>query len=385
MKNNVILNEIYPIAVKNLSNPTNQALVKQTISRYIDRNNEKLTAIGPMSMIPFLDTDRQPIYDAIGMTEKEIKNILSQSKDIKSQWKIMNNPFNAAITCCIKFFMDKNDKEGLNACIIYSTLSAYPTVYSKYFKFEPNVNIMTYTINNLSNKYKIKQLGSLYAALYDTAQICYDNNKSRLGKLTDKDCTFYVQDQRNRINMLIRKIANIFYENKESGKYMNIELENFDDGNYKEANSNIFEVERLANSVVMKLTVQGPDYRFINLAAKYCKVSVNELRNYIKTMVTKEHKEDIKEIVSCILFLYIYESQNTIQEVNSNKFLLYCLDVYKRSNTTDNNIIQIKKILDKWLEDLGTYKKTQRVATINDFRRAIYMFFVVSIQGINQY
>jgi hypothetical protein len=80
-----------------------------------------------------------------------------------------------------------------------------------------------------------------------------------------------------------------------------------------------------------------------------------------------------------MLFLYLFNDQNTVQEVGSNRFLVYCLDTYKKSNTTDENIIKIKRVLDKWLDDLGTYKKTQRLATINNFRRALFMFFVMSI------
>ncbi|MNT90802.1 hypothetical protein D3C72_2317930 [compost metagenome] len=56
------------------------------------------------------------------------------------------------------------------------------------------------------------------------------------------------------------------------------------------------------------------------------------------------------------------------------------MEMYRKSNTTDKNIIAVKKILDEWLHDLGTYKKTQRLATINDFRRALFTFMVFSIQ-----
>jgi len=102
-------------------------------------------------------------------------------------------------------------------------------------------------------------------------------------------------------------------------------------------------------------------------------------------MVSNENINDIKLIIESILFLYMFDNKNKLEDINSDKFLLHCLDIYKRSNTTDENIIKIKKILDSWLDELGTYKKTQRLATINNFRRAIYTFFVMSIQYANMH
>ena len=153
--------------------------------------------------------------------------------------------------------------------------------------------------------------------------------------------------------------------------------------NYREAESNTYAVEKLTNGVVLKLIVNGPNMKFVNLAAKICKVSVSELRNYTTTMVTSDNKEEIQQIIESILFLYLFDDKNKLQEINTDKFFMYCIDIYKKSNTTDENIIRIKTILDSWLERLGTYKKTQRLNTINDFRRALYMFFVISIQYAN--
>ena len=62
--------------------------------------------------------------------------------------------------------------------------------------------------------------------------------------------------------------------------------------------------------------------------------------------------------------------------------MIYCLQIYRRSNTTDKNIIKIKAILDKWLKDLGLMDKTNRTATIVSFRKALFTFFVMEIQKI---
>ena len=55
------------------------------------------------------------------------------------------------------------------------------------------------------------------------------------------------------------------------------------------------------------------------------------------------------------------------------------MKVYKKSNTIDENVIKIKNTLDRWLVELDVAEHTSRKGTINDFRRALYMFFVLTV------
>lgn len=376
----ILLDELYPLVEKGLSKKENTEILKKAVSNYLDRNADRLTTLGPVYRTIFSESDMQVLYTAVDIDPFTIKKIVQSSPIIKGQWKIMNNIFNPTIALAIRYYTLKKDNDMVSALLIYLTLSMYPSLHYKYFKHEPNEQIMNYTINNLSNKFKIKQTGTMYHALIDTTQVCYNTNTDKLTRCIDKDIVDFIMDEKTRLNSLLKKIANEFYKNNENGNYLNLDSDSTDEDNYHEADSNIFAVERLTNNVVLKLTVDGPNMRLIATSANICKVSVSELRNYVNTMVINDNREDIRVVTESILFLYIFGSQNTIQEVNSNKFLMYCLETYKKSNTTDENIIKIKKVLDKWLEDLGTYKKTQRFATINSFRRALFIFFVLSIQ-----
>ena len=58
------------------------------------------------------------------------------------------------------------------------------------------------------------------------------------------------------------------------------------------------------------------------------------------------------------------------------------MKVYQKSNTIDPNVIKIKQILDKWMVEIGAVKAGQPFnSTANNVRRAIYMFFVMSIMS----
>lgn len=379
----VLVAELYPIVSSHLQKKENITRLKRGIESYLDRNNDKLTTLGPIHRTVFLDSDMKVLYDATGLNPQTIKAVLKKCKDVGDDWKIINNPFNVASMMAIRYFKMVKNKDMAKLTLIYLTLSMYPSLHFKYFQHEPNEKIMNYTINNLSNKYKIKKAGVFYIALIETAEGADINHHDRLLRGEDKDFVNYINDVKTRVNMMIRKISNEFYENKEKELYINIEQESMEEDNYREAESNIYAIEKLSNGVVLKLIVNGPNMKLVTAAAKLCKVSVSELRNYASSMITSENKDEIKQIVESILFLYLFDDKNRLQEINSDKFLMYCMDIYKKSNTTDKNIINIKSILDGWLERLGTYKKTQRLNTINDFRRALYIFFVVSIQYSN--
>jgi hypothetical protein len=112
------------------------------------------------------------------------------------------------------------------------------------------------------------------------------------------------------------------------------------------------------------------------------KVSVNDLRSTMNSICRdKENRPKIREIVSAILFEFLFTGQHTETEIYDMKFTLYSNVIYRRSNTTRSNIVKIKNILDFWLEQYSVaYKKSNLVSTMNLFRKALFMFFIFTIQ-----
>ena len=82
-----------------------------------------------------------------------------------------------------------------------------------------------------------------------------------------------------------------------------------------------------------------------------------------------------------ILQLFLSEEGNNAEDIGSQKFINYCWNLYIKSNTKDKSILEIKDILDKWLEQNSKeYVKTERVTTKSNFRKAIYLYMVFTIQ-----
>lgn len=379
----VLITDLYPKVEKGLTDKNNVKKYEQLIGSYIDRNSEVLSAIGPTKMVLFTDKEMLPVYQICETSPTEVKSIKNKAPDIKSSGQVLNIPFNTLMSMVIRYFTIKKDERLLKLSMLYLSLSMYPSVYTKYFKFEPNENIMNYTINNLSNRFTLKKTGNWLTTIDDTCFGAYELHKNGIISGEDKNIVQFILAIKTRFNNMTRKIANEFYKNHKEGNYLNTELDSKDEDNYHEADSSTYLVNRLTDNVTLKLIVEGPPIKLITAAAKANQVSVNELRNQITTMINNEHKEQIRTVIESILFLFLFDNKNKSEEINSDKFLIYCLDIYKRSNTTDPNIVKIKDILNSWLDELGMYKKTQRLATINNFRKAMYTFFVMSIMYFN--
>lgn len=379
----ILLEQLYPKVETAFSDKKNIAELEKIIGAFVDRNAESLSTIGPTKMILFTDREMDPVYKLVGTTSFEVKALKNKSPDIKSQGFTMAYPFNAIMPMIIRYFILTNNTSMIKMCTSYLAMSIYPLLFYKYFPYEPNENVMNYTVNNLSRKFKIKQAGNLFVAITETAEGACELHRKDLTRGYDIDVVQFILSLRTRLNSFLRKIANEFYKNKESGNYLNTEFESNDDENYREADSSMYAIQRIVDKVSLKLIVNGPNVKLISIAARNNQISVNELRNYIGSMLVDDNKDDIRAIIEALLVIFLFDKHNAVSDINSDKFLIYSLDIYKRSNTTDKNVLKIKAILDKWLERLGAYKKTQRAATINNFRRALYTFFVISIQYSN--
>lgn len=371
----IFIDELYPTVEKNLK--TRSAELQRYIHAYIDRNNEVLFAQGPSKRLFFSDKDRDIVYKCIGVSDQTITKAIKQSEAIDPSWKILNNPFNLACILAIRYYQLAKKEKEKEAMILYLSFSFYSSIQYKYFEFEPNENIMAYTINNLSNKFKIKQLGTIFKIIQSTATTNHDTYKKDIEKGTDILIKNYIMSLRTRLDGLIQKIANEFYKTKKSGKYLNPEEDSYDKDSYFIADNVSFIITRTADSATLRMINKGIDQKFITLSANINGVSVNALRIAAQEILAEKDNE-IKQLFVLILQLYLIDGQNQPQSIGSQAFLNFCLEIYIKSNTNDKTIIRIKELLDEWLTECSpNYVKTERVATKNNFRKGIYMYFIL--------
>ncbi len=378
----VITTQLYSKIEKSLKDKDILSKYKTNIDKFLADNMEIYFAAGP---------GRRPIYSEqriaeyiqlLGLTPQELDNAVKDSKNLKSTW-FMLKPYNVANAMATRFFGLAKNEDYLNLTFSYLIVVLYPPLHQRYFKYNVNESCMDYTLNNLSNRYGIKKTNTLWALLLDTVKGAYENDKDKILAGTDKGYLAYLQSAQTRLNSILKNIANAYYDNWENQRFLKTEHESFEEDSYYEADSNTFAIDRISNKVTTALVINGPDAKLVQLAAQMNKVSVNQLRNFTDAMIVDKKTNEIHAIVEAILFLYLFNDDGNLhspEQVKTNDFMVYCLQIYRRSNTTDKNIIKIKKILDGWLDEVGLTGKTSRTATIIGFRKALFTFFVMEIQ-----
>lgn len=386
-KSKELVTDLYPKIESALKNPDKVKIYKSNIDKYMARNISSYSSAGPSTRPTLSPSDYTNFYDIFGLTEKEIKMTLKKIKgNGGDSGKYFNNPYNVTIVLTLRFFGIKKNEEMINAGLMYLNTSMYQYMFHKYYPtFVPNESVMAYTLANLSQKFKIKKFGTILATITDITRTCYDTHKSRIEQGSDLNIAKFINDVASRMNSFMRKLANEYNENYKEQRYLQSEKDDYSDESFYEADNDSFAIDRISNKVLTNLVVNGPDRKLVELAAKNSSVSVNMLQTAIMTLVTENNREDIKTIIECLLALYLNDNPDphaSLKDVGTNKFYLYCIRIYRQSNTNNKNIITIKNILDKWIDDIDLKKKVSTVASLGNYRKAIFTFFIFTIEKL---
>lgn len=281
----VFNSEIYPIFKRELSKPAKNAVIMQHIKKFVDRNSECLFHNFPSHRLFMRDEDRNVIADTVGVTETQVTNAIKKCKLVAEHWVILNKPFIWDMLMLIKYYTETKKNKELESAIIFLSLSYYSTLQYKYFRVPPNEEIAKYTINNLSNKYKIKQLGTMFAAVHDTAMNSHATYEGLIKHSSDEELLNYAINLWTRLNSLIQNIKREYEDNRAKGNYLNTELESKEEDNYHEADSISFAINRIADKFLNAVMTGGINEQALRGAANSSEIAPNTLRLDRKSVV----------------------------------------------------------------------------------------------------
>lgn len=383
----LILTKIYSKVEAVLNNPNGDRQFKKLIGSFIDRNSVKLHTAGPQYMIAFTDRDKNDYFHLFGIEQADVNAIMKEVMTITNEKAnfalIRDNPIYSIFYCTNRYYAKKKDSKSLNLSLAGLVLAMYPSMFSKYFKYGANEAVMQYTIDHLSNKFIIKKTSHIFGLLMATIQQCFTFHEKFILEGQDVAFVNYIMRIRNALNSTMKKIAGEFYKNYNAGLSVHTVSDSFQDNAVVDVDNNTNRVEAVTDKISMTLLSTGLDLRLTEAAARGSQVSVSDLRNYLNIIITnKDNNGVIRSFIESIVFLYIYDQHKTISEINSKAFLEFCLAVYKKANSNNKNIANIKNILEQWGEVVGLNKSFGHTA-LSNYKRAIYMFFVLTIQKYN--
>lgn len=399
----IIVTKLYPKIAAVLNTPQGDKKFKQLVGQYIDRNSEKLHTTGPVYLVPFTSYEKAQYcelfnleYSISGSSAKdqkikipevdklidEVVNTLGSKSDFKL---LKGNQIFWIFYCCIRFFHIKKDQKGLNSALAIYALADYPAVFSLFFKYGADEAVMQYTIDNLTEKFIIKQQGNIFNALFVSIQNSYRFLKTFMNDASDKEIIRWIQRIRNDQKSMIKKICDQYMKNHAAGLRVNLTKDTYSDEirvDVDEENKTSA-VENIGRKVALKIFTQDINLKLVSMVAKISGVSVSETRFYISKLLTDKYTDDVQKFIEAILFLYLYDENKKAEDINSRQFLHWSEELFRKTNSNNDNIDRIKKTLDKWAEEIGVHEKYKREASRVNYKKAIFFYFILCIQAYN--
>ena len=351
--------------------------LKAHVEKYFDTHSEQLNYIAPTKRLIFAreGIDGMIFLNALDIKPRDLTREINSIKSVSKISSVIKEPVYVVLALIIRELLLQNRKQEADMFLMYLSLALYSSIQYRTFKYEPNENVVRYTINRISNKFYFKQYGTVFKAIYQIAQGLANNNSSTLIKDSDKDIIEYIMFLRSRISNSMVTFAQEIYKDIAAGNYINTVKDSRDEDDYYEVENLSGTIENMTSRVVLALSQQGLDRTIIRMAATATEVHPDFLTSIIQELKTKE-VEKVTRIIRNILIVYLRDG-NSVSSVGTRQFINVSTKIYNKSNTTDRLILEVKEILDYFLHTYSEkYNQTEREATKAKYRKSVFVFLV---------
>lgn len=393
-----IFNKFYPTVVEGLRR--NDRILMDGIARYRDRNVEILSSAYLLNYTVFdvKGEDGSIVWRATGVNKREVdKELSTLTKYIAEQCKVRGykppsslfvnmTALRTILTLCMRFYIERGDKDRLKAVCAYMAYSMFHTCFYNSFRTPPRKATMVYTVNTMSNKHKLKQLGSVDALLTYGVELCATTYRQRILDCRDSDLIYVIQQFKSRQRGYIKDIATKYFENYNKKEAIfeskdRLTSSDEDDPNFVERDSMAGEIEQLSQTYTTRFFQKPLDDSIISIISRMNEISRVEVKNALTSLRSDTGRiTEVRSFYEAIFFLYASGEGRSTVDVHTKKFLSAMDAIYRKGNSKDKNIIVVKSSLDKWLTAFSpVYREATRLAKLNNYRKAIFQYFIFAV------
>ncbi len=380
---------LYPKIEAVLSTSVGDRKFKQIVGSYIDKNNDKLYTAGPVYPITFGEVDKEEYFHLFKIKKNDVVNMVKEIVSYlgsKSDFKLLTGqPIFWVFYCCIRYYTLKKDEKGLNSALAIYAISVYPSIFALFFRYKTDEGVMQYTIDNLSEKFLIKKEKNLFNTLFRSIHNSYDFLKESIIVGDDNETIRFIQRIRNDQKSMMRNIADNYIRNYRNGLRVSLTKDSYDQIQLDVDNqNNTTVVEVISENIINQIIANGLELKRVKQAKDLTGISMYDCRFYLSKIVNDKHIGDISNFIKAILFMFLYIDKYNKEDINSSRFLTWSAELFRKTNSNNPNIKIIKDTLDKWGEETGVHTKFKREASRINYKKAIYWYFILSIQYYNK-
>lgn len=372
--------------------PKTEKLLFQHISKYEDKNSKLLNTPYPLDIITFSNKgpDFEIIFKCTQINYRELEKDIDKVPKAKSA--IENaafKPLQTVLLLIIRYYLITKQSDKLKAIYYYYGYSIYWSHYHDILKskgYAPRKETMIYTVNELTMKNILKKEGSVKEWIRYNVQTPIENDSSyeRLANCRDEDIRRVLEAVNVNMRSKIKEVSSKYFINYENNDVIMESIGALDDeGTQRVDESVTSEAEVLAQDFTNRFYMSNINMDTVNHAVFYAKdASAKEIKIALESIKNNVPVQEIQKLYSSLFYLFLTsgDPRASSSNVKTFKFFNVMRDVFKKGNSINVNIVTIRELVNKWLEQsLNIYRVTNREATKTNYRRAIYFYFVLTV------
>ncbi len=199
----------------NSKNVPHHELIK-LMKDYYTKYNDFFASNGLVDCPTFGQLYKDKLMSVAKLIEDDYQKYIKESKNINHTFEVSTNP-----TYTTFFFAAANDDKMLNSYYEFLAYIIYSSMYRKYFKYGVKKPVMDKLYNEyLDNNSYIYKYGNIRKVLSVTVDTHVKDSKPKMINASDDDVLKVLNSLSTRVNLLLKKIGNKYYELSDSNEVM---------------------------------------------------------------------------------------------------------------------------------------------------------------------
>jgi len=359
--------------VKNRISINSDALSKT----YFTIPNTLITVKDQDEFFELCGTDKDIIADAIQNTNE---------KNVKAGMVMYKAPMYLGCTMIIRQLIAMKDMKTANLISVFFFIWLYEKMINKYFPQGIKEEAMVYTVNNISDKFLLRKLGSVFKLLIYCSDAMIKKNGSALLKSKDSDIWLYPSSSRNKLNLSIQNISTVYYRNFEEGNFLNAVSSDAVD---EEGEEYTKDIETASGSIQKAATKFEMFFIRNDIDPVLCKLTASMIIGIsdkaimgMMERIKVSNTQDAKDFIICCLDYFSRTLKDF--ELRFIKAKGFGILVSKTLVKKTNKDIVFKKLFDSIGKmaraSSDTYRTSTRAATKLNIERAIAVYLALTLQ-----
>lgn len=305
-----------------LATPKGRKKYIQYGSDFIDANSEMLAKPYPTKAVTYPRKYVDELFDLFGYDKREykekVKELIKKNVGSSGSFSSLLNSLTNIFHTIAMFYSDIiEDRLLRDSARQQIGLTSYGHLFRRYFPLGTvDEQRMEYTYSKLDLTWELKKAESVVKWIDHTVEVAYGNFRSRLSlDMNMKTMVDFNQRMWTSFNQNFRHLRSRFEADAEDA---NIAADVRGDEDYLNDNS----YGKIRDNLVRMITsgdgmYKNKDSQLYKATARNKNVKCEELYNFAQ----KVSKDEIKNIINLILYVYLVKEQHTLDEINTATYI----------------------------------------------------------------